>query len=127
MSGNAAPLGTIANDALQFIDKALASRARRNSSLRIQTSHNNFLNDISIRYEQFIFGEMDKNLDDLVLSVCLWWSSKQSDEKKAPVCLITGDRNLSVKARARDIDVMSVTAVMQITPRIKKSKCLSNW
>ena len=72
--------------------------------------------DISIRSEQFVFGETDKNLDDLVLSACLWWA-KNDEDSYARVCLVTGDRNLSVKARARDIDVMSVSAIMQLTPR----------
>lgn len=75
------------------------------------------MHDISIRSEQFVFGETDKNLDDLVLSACLWWARDSDKEDHARVCLVTGDRNLSVKARARDIDVMSVSAIMQLTPK----------
>lgn len=120
LKGNAPPLGGIAGEALRFIEEKLATKQQRNNSIRIQTSHNNFMHDISIRSEQFIFGKTDKNLDDLVLSACLWWAQQpERDEhaQHARVCLITGDRNLSVKARARDIEVMSVSAVMQLTPR----------
>ncbi|KAI9275488.1 hypothetical protein BDA99DRAFT_568163 [Phascolomyces articulosus] len=116
LRGNTPPLGSIAGEALKFIEATLATKQRAGTSLRIQTSHNNFMHDIAIRSEQFMFGETDKNLDDLVLSACLWWA-KENDDSNARVCLVTGDRNLSVKARARDIDVMSVSAIMQLTPR----------
>lgn len=81
------------------------------------------MNDISIRSEQFVFGESDKNLDDLVLSTCLWWIAQESNKESSsdtttvPVCLVTGDRNLSVKARARDVEVVPVTAIIQLTPK----------
>ncbi|KAI8140140.1 hypothetical protein BJV82DRAFT_624032 [Fennellomyces sp. T-0311] len=116
LRSNTPPLGAIAGNALKYIEATLAAKQRTSTSLRIQTSHNNFMHDISIRSEQFVFGETDKNLDDLVLSACLWWA-KGDEDSYARVCLVTGDRNLSVKARARDIDVMSVSAIMQLTPR----------
>ncbi|ORY95317.1 hypothetical protein BCR43DRAFT_492790 [Syncephalastrum racemosum] len=113
LKSNTPPLGTIAANALVFIEAALK---QQRPLVRVQTSHNNFIHDISIRSEQFVFGETDKNLDDLVLSACLWWAAKKqpTSEATAPVCLVTGDRNLSVKARARDIDVVSVSAIMQL-------------
>lgn len=115
LKSNTPPLGTIAANALVFIEAALK---QQRPLVRIQTSHNNFIHDISIRSEQFVFGETDKNLDDLVLSACLWWAAKKQQrpvsDTTASVCLVTGDRNLSVKARARDIDVVSVSAVMQL-------------
>ncbi|KAI9499424.1 PIN domain-containing protein [Zychaea mexicana] len=117
LRSNTPPLGSIAGNALKFIESTLATKQRTGTSLRIQTSHNNFMHDIAIRSEQFVFGESDKNLDDLVLSACLWWATKGDDNSHTRVCLVTGDRNLSVKARARDIDVMSVSAIMQLTPR----------
>ncbi|KAG2220907.1 hypothetical protein INT45_013036 [Circinella minor] len=116
LRSNAPPLGSIADNALKYIETTLAAKQRGSTPLRIQTSHNNFMHDIAIRSEQFMFGETDKNLDDLVLSACLWWA-KENDSSFARVCLVTGDRNLSVKARARDIDVMSVSAIIQLTPR----------
>lgn len=117
LRSNTPPLGEIAGEALKFIETTLATKQRSNTHLRIQTSHNNFMHDISIRSEQFVFGETDKNLDDLVLSACLWWARDSEKDDHARVCLVTGDRNLSVKARARDIDVMSVSAIMQLTPK----------
>ncbi|CAO3621290.1 unnamed protein product [Cunninghamella echinulata] len=121
LKGNAPPLGTIADDALKLIETTLAKKPRRDHpSLRIQTSHHNFLYDISIRSEQFVFGETDKNLDDLVLSTCLWWMKKQqhlsSPSSTVPVCLVTADRNLSVKARARDVQVIPVSGLIEINP-----------
>ncbi|KAI8391194.1 uncharacterized protein BYT42DRAFT_641709 [Radiomyces spectabilis] len=119
LCGNSPPLGTTAMDALKLIEDTLADKQRYKRGLRIQTSHNNFLSDISIRSEQFVFGETDKNLDDLVLSTCLWWNRSAPDNGSpstcARVCLVTGDRNLSVKARARDVEVVPMSGVMQLT------------
>lgn len=115
-------LGRVAQEGIELLETTLANKPKQSTSLRIQTSHNNFMNDISIRSEHFVFGETDKNLDDLILSSCLWWISQQpatkdSNDKTVPVCLVTGDRNLSVKARARDVEVVPVSAVIQLTPK----------
>lgn len=122
-------LGTVAQQGIELLECTLAaakksSKSSGSNSLRIQTSHNNFMYDISIRSEQFVFGETDKNLDDLILSSCLWWISQQAkdknendDDKTVPVCLVTGDRNLSVKARARDVEVVPVSAITLLTPK----------
>ncbi|OBZ88134.1 hypothetical protein A0J61_03812 [Choanephora cucurbitarum] len=113
-------LGSVAQQGIELLEDTLSSKPKQSTSLRIQTSHNNFMNDISIRSEQFVFGETDKNLDDLILSSCLWWISQQpqtkSNDSVVPVCLVTGDRNLSVKARARDVEVVPVSAIIQLTP-----------
>ncbi|KAI9274920.1 hypothetical protein EDC94DRAFT_509841 [Helicostylum pulchrum] len=111
-------LGLVAQQGIELLQNTLAVKSNK-QLLRIQTSHNNFMSDISIRSEQFVFGETDKNLDDLVLSSCLWWISQQvtKDDKIVPVCLVTGDRNLSVKARARDVEVVPVSAIIQLTPK----------
>ncbi|KAG2235519.1 hypothetical protein INT48_003082 [Thamnidium elegans] len=111
-------LGLVAQQGIELLQNTLAVKSNK-QLLRIQTSHNNFMNDISIRSEQFVFGETDKNLDDLVLSSCLWWIGQQvtKDDKTVPVCLVTGDRNLSVKARARDVEVVPVSAIIQLTPK----------
>ncbi|KAI8387366.1 hypothetical protein BD560DRAFT_382241 [Blakeslea trispora] len=113
-------LGSVAQQGIELLEHMLSSKPKQSTSIRIQTSHNNFMNDISIRSEQFVFGETDRNLDDLILSVCLWWISQQpqksSNDPTIPVCLVTGDRNLSVKARARDVEVVPVSAIIQLTP-----------
>ncbi|KAI8976897.1 hypothetical protein BDB01DRAFT_907930 [Pilobolus umbonatus] len=116
LKGNAQRLGVAATQAIQLIETTLANKPKSSPQLRIQTSHHNLMHDIKIRSEQFTFGETDKNLDDLVLSVCLWWQ-QNSVQTAAPVCLVTGDRNLSVKARARDVEVVPVSAIMQLTPK----------
>jgi hypothetical protein len=114
-------LGLVAQQGIELLQSTLAAKPKQSTSLRIQTSHNNFMNDISIRSEQFVFGETDKNLDDLILSTCLWWISRQgpkdANDITVPVCLVTGDRNLSVKARARDVEVIPVSAIIQLTPK----------
>jgi rRNA-processing protein FCF1 len=114
-------LGRVAQEGIQLLETTLANKPKQSTSLRIQTSHNNFMNDIAIRSEQFVFGETDKNLDDLILSSCLWWiaqqTPKENNDKTVPVCLVTGDRNLSVKARARDVEVVPVSAVIKLTPK----------
>lgn len=115
-------LGLVAQQGIELLQSTLAAKPKQSTSLRIQTSHNNFMNDISIRSEQFVFGESDKNLDDLVLSTCLWWISQENNKESSsdttvPVCLVTGDRNLSVKARARDVEVVPVSAIIQLTPK----------
>ncbi|KAI7907750.1 uncharacterized protein BX663DRAFT_547430 [Cokeromyces recurvatus] len=118
---NTQKLGLVAQQGIELIEHSLANKPKQSTCLRIQTSHNNFMNDISIRSEQFVFGETDKNLDDLILSTCLWWTSQQNSSNNShqtvPVCLITGDRNLSVKARARDVEVVPVSAIIQLTPK----------
>ncbi|KAI7872751.1 hypothetical protein BDF14DRAFT_1716361 [Spinellus fusiger] len=117
IANNSSTLGTMASGALKLIEETLAKKQRMNG-LRIQTSRNNFLYDISIRYEKFIFGESDKNLDDLVLSSCLWWLKGPHTtpvHSHVPACLVTGDRNLSVKARAREVEVVPVSVLMQLT------------
>ncbi|ORX63071.1 hypothetical protein DM01DRAFT_1403452 [Hesseltinella vesiculosa] len=113
LQGNAPPLGQIAQDALTLIETTLQNKTRRRDLLRIQTSHHHFLYDIAIRSEQFDFGETGKNLDDLVLSTCLWWLKQASAVPVfVPVCLVTADRNLKVKARAREVHILPVRALL---------------
>jgi len=117
---NQSALGTAAQDALAYLEQIFSqnkSQATRLAHVRIQTSHNNFLHDISMRSEQFMWGETDRNLDDLILSACLWWDGQPSTEVKSyvcKVCLVTSDRNLSVKARARDIRVADLQSLSKI-------------
>ncbi|RUS13566.1 hypothetical protein BC938DRAFT_477798 [Jimgerdemannia flammicorona] len=147
LRNNPPPLGSAASDALLFLENVLPPSSKRAGpgaanklrNVRIQTSHNNFLPDITIRSEHFGFGEMDKNLDDLVLGACLWWEeqkksalsglpSKKTGEdedetlsdgqaRAAKVCLVTGDRNLRVKARARGVEVVGVRGVKRLVRR----------
>lgn len=117
---NPSTLGRAAKEALEYLEKLLppnTPHASRPHNVRIQTSHNNFLHDISVRSEQFMWGETDRNLDDLVLSVCLWWTLQPATGVPPGVekaCLVTSDRNLSVKARARDLRVADTQSLARI-------------
>lgn len=117
LATNTHSFGTVAKKAIELIESRLPPKAKTSNSFRIQTSHNSFMRNISIRSEQFMFGETDRNLDDLVLSCCLWWISQNKQLDVVPVCLVTGDINLSVKARARDVEVVPVSAIMSLTPK----------
>ncbi|KAJ2958641.1 hypothetical protein NQZ79_g5832 [Umbelopsis isabellina] len=117
---NPSTLGRAAKEALEYLEQLLppnTPHASRPHNIRIQTSHNNFLHDISVRSEQFMWGETDRNLDDLVLSVCLWWTMQPAIGVPPGVekaCLVTSDRNLSVKARARDLRVADTQSLARI-------------
>ncbi|KAG2181784.1 hypothetical protein INT44_008599 [Umbelopsis vinacea] len=117
---NHSALGTNAKEALAYLEQIFSqnkSLATRQAHVRIQTSHNNFLHDISMRSEQFMWGETDRNLDDLILSVCVWWAGQSTTETQPgarKVCLVTSDRNLSIKARARDIKVADISSLSRI-------------
>ncbi|CAG8719399.1 11355_t:CDS:1, partial [Dentiscutata erythropus] len=114
---NSPPLGTAASDAIAFLEQAMSNKKK----LKIQTSRGNYVSGINFS-EEFDFGDGEdkkKNLDDLILGICLWHAknqeengsySKTSKEKinneKEAVVLLTNDRNLRIKARARGIDVI---------------------
>jgi predicted ribonuclease YlaK len=120
LRSNQSTLGTAAQEALAYLEQIFSqnkSQGTKQGHLRIQTSHNNFLHDISMRSEQFMWGETDRNLDDLILSVCIWWAGQPSTDAypaAQKVCLVTSDRNLSVKARARDIRVADISSLSRI-------------
>ncbi|RIA85715.1 hypothetical protein C1645_781251 [Glomus cerebriforme] len=114
---NPPPLGLAAHEALTYLNELLLSK-----KIKIQTSKGNYLTDISFS-EEFDFGngeDKKKNLDDLILGICLWHAkhyevNDKSNEvgtdneyKNEVVVLLTNDRNLRVKARARGVDVVGV-------------------
>ncbi|CAG8448192.1 1651_t:CDS:2 [Dentiscutata heterogama] len=116
---NPPPLGTAASDAINYLEQALSS-SNRMKKLKVQTSKGNYVSGINFS-EEFDFGDGEdkkKNLDDLILGICLWHaknhgensfnnkSEKESNNNEV-VVLLTNDRNLRVKARARGIDVVS--------------------
>ncbi|TIB71831.1 hypothetical protein E3Q23_03635 [Wallemia mellicola] len=66
-------LGNAALIATSYLDVAV----ERSKSLKIQTSKNNFLNDLTMRYEDYAVGGMEgfeerKTLDDVILDVAKW-------------------------------------------------------
>ncbi|CAB4406875.1 unnamed protein product [Rhizophagus irregularis] len=110
---NPPPLGHAAHEALEYLNETLSTK-----KIRIQTSKGNYLTDISFS-EEFDFGngeDKKKNLDDLILGICLWHSKHneknglhdKSNENNEVTVLLTNDRNLRVKARARGVNVVGV-------------------
>ncbi|CAG8469319.1 7825_t:CDS:2, partial [Scutellospora calospora] len=116
---NPPPLGTAASEAIAYLERALSS-SNRMKKLKVQTSKGNYVSGINFS-EEFDFGDGEdkkKNLDDLILGICLWHAknrgdiglhskSEKEDNNNEVVVLLTNDRNLRVKARARGVDVVS--------------------
>jgi predicted ribonuclease YlaK len=119
---NPAPLGSSAEDALSYLESAIKTHSRH---LKIQTSRGNYLRDLSIRSEAIDFAgdglshELARSMDDVILRAVTWqrdhFSSRLSivnpgaDGRQVPadaskVVLVTFDRNLRLKARARGLD-----------------------
>ena len=119
LSHNPPPLGNASAEAITYLEQTLL--AKRYRKLKIQTSKGNYVSDISFK-EMFDFGEGEnkrRNLDDLILGICFWHVSNQNNSTHqtrndsdlnniATVVLLTNDRNLRVKARARGIDVAGI-------------------
>lgn len=89
----------------------LSSLMRVHSTLKVQSSRNNFLTDPSlpVRNEQIDFKAGDvraRSLDDVILRIALWHEQRPSPdvegmEADVPrALLVTLDTNLRVKARA---------------------------
>lgn len=114
---NTPPLGTAASEAIAFLKQALSTSSKK--KIKIQTSKGNYVSGINFS-EEFDFGngeDKKKNLDDLILGICLWHAknhensshsktSKEEINNDEAVVLLTNDRNLRIKARARGIDVI---------------------
>ncbi|CAG8549996.1 4271_t:CDS:2 [Acaulospora morrowiae] len=110
---NTPPLGTAASEALVFLEQAL-SMTNKMRKIKIQTSKGNYVSGINYS-EEFDFGSGEgkkKNMDDLILGICLWHAKNREENKSHEsennevIVLLTNDRNLRVKARARGIDVI---------------------
>lgn len=125
ISSNQTELGKVASAASQYITSHIRTHS---TSLKVQTSRGNYLSNLNIRSENFDFisrdnrnGEAGHNwertLDDLILRAALWqethWvdrsallksgSQQPQSSDAAKVVLVTFDRNLRLKARARQL------------------------
>ncbi|OZJ02614.1 hypothetical protein BZG36_04287 [Bifiguratus adelaidae] len=117
---NPAPLGKAATCALEYLESCMISTSAHGNNLLIQTSRYNFLPDLSIRTEHIDFGPSGRNLDDVILAVCLWWQGGDYEDKRvAPACLVTADRNLRVKASARDVEVIGIQQICRLVEQAK--------
>lgn len=115
-------LGSNARAAVQYLEENLKAY---NKNLKVQTSRGNYLSDIAIRYEDIDFsakggltGSSARSMDDIILRALSWQyehfvdrrtminpgNLKVSTTGVSKAALVTFDRNLRLKARARDLD-----------------------
>ncbi|PFH52354.1 hypothetical protein AMATHDRAFT_74154 [Amanita thiersii Skay4041] len=122
LASNASPLGEAAKSAITYIGSHLRSHSL---SLKVQTSKGNYLANLAVRTEQVDFGygrpELDRNMDDLILKAAIWQDDHWVDRSvildpkvdhhppldAVKVVLLSLDRNLRVKARARQLPAAS--------------------
>jgi len=117
------PLGSSASAAIAYLESHVRSHA---SYLKVQTSRGNYLADVTIRSESIDFdydgssSNRLRSMDDVILRAASWQvdhfvdrfvtvnptADRNACESMAPsrVVLVTLDRNLRLKARARSID-----------------------
>jgi hypothetical protein len=121
LASNANALGDAAKAAIEFV----ASHVRSHSDgLKVQTSRGNYLSSLSVRAEQIDFDDPDsweRCMDDLILKAAIWqddhWVDRSAllkvelpgerPKSAAKVVLLSLDRNLRLKARARHLDAAS--------------------
>lgn len=127
ISTNQTELGKAASAASQYITSHIRTHS---ASLKVQTSRGNYLSTLNVRSENFDFNSRgnrnadgthghswERTLDDLILRAALWqethWvdrtallkgvSQRIRNDDAAKVVLLTFDRNLRLKARARQL------------------------
>lgn len=126
---NPGPLGAAADVAVTYLESAVRSAARY---FKVQTSRGNYLKDLAIRSENIDFAgdlalgtafshDLARNMDDVILKAVAWQRdhfvsrlamvNPRADRRLVPVesskvVLVTFDRNLRLKARARGIDAV---------------------
>jgi len=120
LSMNASPqLAEAAQAALSYISTHIRNHSM---SLKVQTSKGNYLPTLSIRTEEVDFsrGNMERNMDDLILKAAIWhdehWIDRSAMLKAegakdvsgaVKVVLLSLDRNLRLKARSRQLPAAS--------------------
>ena len=124
LAKNPAPLGTAAVCVTSYLETRIKSHSL---NLKIQTSRGNYLKDLLIRTETHANTDAiqkgdTRNMDDLILNVAVFQSEHFVDrsgllgqreisgvsggdkESAIKVLLVTFDRNLRLRARARGIE-----------------------
>ncbi|VDC05366.1 unnamed protein product [Peniophora sp. CBMAI 1063] len=105
-----AELGKIAKSAVDMLSSLIRTHG---SSLKVQTSRGNYLSSLVVRREAVDFdgspSGWERCMDDLILRAAVWQDEHWVDrsgvaESASRVVLCTLDRNLRVKARARQLD-----------------------
>ena len=112
LSKEPAPLGPTAKQAVQYLE----SRIRTHSlCLKIQTTKGNYLSDLLIRTENHDRTADERTMDDRILNIAAFQQEHFVDRstilggrkgggEATKVVLVTFDRNLRLKARARGVD-----------------------
>ncbi|GAA5991646.1 hypothetical protein JCM11641_000208 [Rhodosporidiobolus odoratus] len=125
---NATALGAAAVEMVDYLESAIRTHSRY---LKIQTSRGNYLKDLAIRNESIDFSssptslaasaEEARTMDDVILRAVSWQSqhftsrlalvNPRAARTKVPsetaqVVLVTFDRNLRLKARARGLEAV---------------------
>jgi len=119
LSSNASALGEAAVAAASYINAHVRSHSM---SLKIQTSKGNYLSNLNVRAEQIDFRgdeqSRERNMDDLILKAAIWQNEHWMDRSTllkardhsvdttgaSKVALLSFDRMLRLKARAREVD-----------------------
>ena len=125
LSKNASPLGTAAAAAIIYLESHIRTHS---TCLKIQTSRGNYLSDLLIRNEAVDFSDRaSRNMDDLILNIASFQSEHfvdrsallggQSSKTGSKVLLVTFDRNLRLRARARGIDAADEKEMARILGR----------
>ncbi|KAI0262907.1 hypothetical protein BC834DRAFT_889594 [Gloeopeniophorella convolvens] len=114
-----APLGDAARAAVAFVVAHVRSHA---DALKVQTSRGNYLASLTVRRELVDFDDpqsQERSMDDLILKSARWQDEHWADRSAmlrgavpaserppnaARVVLLSLDRNLRLKARARQLD-----------------------
>ncbi|CAE6521381.1 unnamed protein product [Rhizoctonia solani] len=115
-----------AQRAISFLETQVRSSQGVGLGLKIQTSRGNYLPSLAVRAEQFwgSTGGWERNMDDFILRSAMWQMenfvdrsgflstpSANGDGVKAKVVLVSSDRNLRVKARARELEAGDVNVL----------------
>ncbi|KAI6038993.1 hypothetical protein EDC04DRAFT_2868129 [Pisolithus marmoratus] len=117
LSTNTSQLGEAAREAVSYVTSHVRSHG---TSLKVQTSKGNYLTSLSVRTEQVDFSDKEsweRSMDDLILKAAVWqdehWvdrsillkgsASPASTIGAVRVVLLSFDRNLRLKARARQL------------------------
>lgn len=118
LSSNVSPqLSEAATTAINYITSHIRTHS---ASLKVQTSKGNYLSSLAVRTEDVDFSSgqsNEKSMDDLILKAAIWqddhWQDRSAMLKvtQAPqttahavkVVLLTLDRNLRLKSRARQL------------------------
>ncbi|KAG8685775.1 hypothetical protein FRC09_014537, partial [Ceratobasidium sp. 395] len=114
-----------AQRAVSFLETHMRAGQGVGLGLKIQTSRGNYLPSLVVRAEHLGGGGgWERNMDDYILKSALWQAEnfmdrsafleggaevEMTDGVKAKVVLISSDRNLRVKARARELEAGDVS------------------